>query len=151
MSQYSGLVRLHRQCLPQPHGGGFCPRVRLRRSASRRARVLAPALAVAPLTHQVMLEKNIDFGRCYPKEFETCRGAFDLIVNMSGYELPRASGGAVEVGTFPIQSANPRSVPPACATRSSSAWCELIETLRSRKPAVFGGAACDGATSREQG
>ena len=36
---------------------------------------LAPALAVAPLTHHVMLEKNIDLGDCYPKELEHVEGA----------------------------------------------------------------------------
>ena len=49
---------------------------------------LAPAMAVAPLTHKVMLEKNIDIGNIYPKDFKTVLGAADLIVNMSGYELP---------------------------------------------------------------
>jgi arsenate reductase len=41
-------------------------------SAERRD--LAPALAVAPLTHHVMLEKNIDLGDCYPKELEHVEG-----------------------------------------------------------------------------
>ena len=49
---------------------------------------LAPAMAVAPLTHKVMLEKNIDIGNIFPKDFKTVLGAADLIVNMSGYELP---------------------------------------------------------------
>jgi len=58
---------------------------------------LAPALAVVPLTHHVMLEKNIDLGDCYPKELEHVEGAIDLIVNMSGYEVPALSGARVEV------------------------------------------------------
>ena len=35
---------------------------------------LAPALAVAPLTHKVMLEKNIDLGHIYPKSIDALRG-----------------------------------------------------------------------------
>ena len=49
---------------------------------------LAPAMALAPLTHQVMLEKNIDVGNVFPKDFKTVVGAADMIVNMSGFELP---------------------------------------------------------------
>ena len=49
---------------------------------------LAPAMSVAPLTHKVMLEKNIDVGNIFPKDFKTAMGSADLIVNMSGFELP---------------------------------------------------------------
>ena len=58
---------------------------------------LAPALAVVPLTHHVMREKNIDLGDCYPKELEHVEGAVDLIVNMSGYQVPAPQGAQVEV------------------------------------------------------
>ena len=49
---------------------------------------LAPAMSVAPLTHKVMLEKNIRIGDVFPKEFESMLGKTDLIINMSGFELP---------------------------------------------------------------
>lgn len=49
---------------------------------------LAPAMSVAPLTHKVMLEKNIDIGNIFPKDFKTMIGRTDLIINMSGFELP---------------------------------------------------------------
>lgn len=49
---------------------------------------LAPAMAVAPLTHKVMLEKNIDVGHMYPKDFKSAAAHADLIINMSGMELP---------------------------------------------------------------
>ena len=58
---------------------------------------LAPALAVAPLTHHVMLEKNIDLGDCYPKELEHVDGDIDLIINMSGHALPAHGGAQVAV------------------------------------------------------
>ena len=75
---------------------------------------LAPALAVAPLTHHVMLEKNIDLGDCYPKELEHVEGDIDLIINMSGYALPRNTAAKWKCGTFTIRSANrKRRIPPS--------------------------------------
>ena len=58
---------------------------------------LAPALAVVPLTHHVMLEKNIDLGDCYPKELKHVDGDVDLIINMSGHSLPAHGSAQVEV------------------------------------------------------
>jgi arsenate reductase len=58
---------------------------------------LAPALAVVAMTHHVMLEKNIDLGDCYPKELEHVEGTLDLIVNMSGHDVPARGGAQVEV------------------------------------------------------
>ncbi len=58
---------------------------------------MAPALAIVPLTHRVMLEKNIDLGDCYPKEMEHVDGVIDLIINMSGHDLPVRPGAEVEV------------------------------------------------------
>jgi arsenate reductase (thioredoxin) len=49
---------------------------------------LAPAMAVAPLTHKVMLEKNIDIGNIFPKDLDSMLGNSDLIINMSGFDLP---------------------------------------------------------------
>lgn len=49
---------------------------------------LAPAMTVAPLTHKVMLEKNIDVGYIFPKDFKGMIANADLIINMSGHELP---------------------------------------------------------------
>lgn len=57
---------------------------------------LAPALALAPLTHAVMLEKNIDLGDYYPKELDRITMQPDLIVNMSGYELQLQRPGLIE-------------------------------------------------------
>lgn len=49
---------------------------------------LAPALSVAPLTYKVMLEKNIDVGDLFPKDFKSMADSADVIINMSGFELP---------------------------------------------------------------
>ena len=57
---------------------------------------LAPALAVAPLTYKVMLEKNIDIGNLFPKDFKSMVDSADLIINMSGFELPLKSAVPVE-------------------------------------------------------
>jgi arsenate reductase (thioredoxin) len=50
---------------------------------------LAPAPIVAPDTIRVMAEKNIDLGAQFPKSLaELAAQPFDLIVNMSGFQLP---------------------------------------------------------------
>ena len=49
---------------------------------------LAPAPDVAPLTREVMLEKNIDVSQQFPKGlFEVDLSSFDLVVNISGVAL----------------------------------------------------------------
>ena len=57
---------------------------------------LAPAMAVAPLTHKVMLEKNIDIGNVFPKDLDSMLGNTDLIINMSGFDLPVKTAVPVE-------------------------------------------------------
>ncbi len=57
---------------------------------------LAPAMSIAPLTHKVMLEKNIDLGHMYPRSAEALKGRFDLVINMSGGPVPKAIQAAVE-------------------------------------------------------
>jgi arsenate reductase len=98
---------------------------------------LAPALALAPLTHAVMLEKNIDLGDYYPKEmdrvFDPVQSGVDLIVNMSGYELQLKKTAAVEEWDVsdPIGESEEtfREVRDEIERRVKA----LIETLRSRK------------------
>jgi arsenate reductase len=50
---------------------------------------LVPCEMVAPVTKEVMLEKNIDLDDCVPKGLAETGGKFDLIVNMSGRPLSR--------------------------------------------------------------
>jgi len=97
---------------------------------------LAPALAVAPLTHAVMLEKDIDLGDYYPKEMSRIQGSVDnvdLIINMSGYELQLKKPVPVEEWEIhdPIgeSEATFREVRDEIERRV----LQLIETLRSRK------------------
>jgi arsenate reductase len=52
---------------------------------------VSPASIIAPLTRQVLIEKNILIGDQYPKGLEMAlREPFDVVVNMSG--LPLAMG-----------------------------------------------------------
>jgi len=99
---------------------------------------LAPALAVVWMTHLVMLEKNIDLGDCFPKEVEFVRGGIDLIINMSGHDLPYST--AVPVETWDIRD-------PICESEEvfrqvrdeiEQRVLNLIERLRSRQPAASG-------------
>ena len=97
---------------------------------------LAPALAVVPLTHHVMLEKNIDLGDYYPKPLEQLDGPFDLIVNMSGHDLPIRAVGPVEVWDISDPIGESEAVFRQVRDEIEQRVLELIARLRSRKPAA---------------
>jgi arsenate reductase (thioredoxin) len=97
---------------------------------------LAPALAIAPLTHHVMLEKNIDLGDCYPKELEHIEGSIDLIINMSGHDLPAHAGPQVEVWDVSDPIGESEAVFRQVRDEIEQRVLKLIEQLRSRKPAA---------------
>jgi arsenate reductase len=94
---------------------------------------LAPALAVAPLTHLVMLEKDIDLGDFYPKEMGHVAGGADLIINMSGYELQLRNPVPVEEWDVPDPIGEPEQVFREVRDEIEQRVLLLIETLRSRK------------------
>lgn len=97
---------------------------------------LAPALAVAPLTHTVMLEKDIDLGDYYPKEIDHIHGSLDnvdLIINMSGYELQLRKPVPVEEWDIHDPIGYSEDVFRAVRDEIEQRVLQLIETLRSRK------------------
>ena len=97
---------------------------------------LAPALAVAPLTHHVMLEKNIDLGDCYPKELEHVEGDCGLDRQHVGLRLYRSEAARRwRFGRFAIRSANRKRCSAQVRDEIEQRVVELIERLRSRKPA----------------
>lgn len=54
---------------------------------------LTPAFCVAPDTMRAMLEKNIDLRDHFPKSIRHLgRSQFDVVVNMSGVEIPQPEG-----------------------------------------------------------
>src|SRR5271170_3941751 len=97
---------------------------------------LAPALAVAPLTHLVMLEKDIDLGDFYPKEMGHVAVGADLIINMSGYELQLRNPVPVEEWDVPDPIGEPEQVFREVRDEIEQRVLLLIETLRSRKTAA---------------
>lgn len=94
---------------------------------------LAPALAVAPLTHLVMLEKDIDLGDFYPKEMGRVPDSVDMIINMSGYELQLKNPVLVEEWDVPDPIGEPEEVFREVRDEIERRVLGLIETLRSRK------------------
>ncbi len=57
---------------------------------------LMPAAAVAPDTARAMLEKNITLRDHFPKHIRQLgRARFDLVVNMSGFDLETVPGDSV--------------------------------------------------------
>jgi arsenate reductase len=96
---------------------------------------LAPALAVVSQTHHVMMEKNIDLGDCYPKELQHVEGTIDLIINMSGHDLPDGAGAPVEKWDVHDPIGQSDEVFRKVRDEIEQRVLELIARLRSRKPA----------------
>lgn len=96
---------------------------------------LAPALAVMPLTRHVMLAKNIDIGDYYPKDLEHLEGDFDLVVNMSGHDLPY-DGAQIERWEIQDPVGESEEVFRQVRDEIEQRVVDLIERLRSRKPAA---------------
>lgn len=96
---------------------------------------LGPALALAPLTHLVMLEKNIDLGECYPKEMAHVDGPFDLIVNMSGQTLPAVPGVEVEQWDVRDPIGESEKIYRQVRDEIEQRVKQLVERTRTRKPA----------------
>ncbi len=95
---------------------------------------LSPALSVAPLTHQVMLEKNIDVGDVYPKSIGMLKGPFDLIINMSGRPLPPDLGSHVEEWTVRDPIGESEEVYREVRDQIEQRVMRLVLAARSRKP-----------------
>jgi arsenate reductase (thioredoxin) len=95
---------------------------------------LAPAIAVAPLTHLVMLEKDIDLGDLYPKTMDHIQGGVDLIINMSGYELEWKHPVLVEEWDIPDPIGESEEVFREVRDEIERRVSRLIERLRSREP-----------------
>ena len=57
---------------------------------------LAPTWAVSPVARQVMRERNLSLDDHFPKGLhELDANGFDLIINMSGFEMPKGIRAAV--------------------------------------------------------
>jgi arsenate reductase len=95
---------------------------------------LAPALAVVPLTQRVMLEKNIDLCDCFPKEMDHVESGIDLIVNMSGHDLPSNTNMQVEVWNVRDPIGESEEVFRKVRDEIEQRVLELIERLRAREP-----------------
>ena len=55
---------------------------------SPRSSGVSPATGIAPLTKQVLAQRNIDIGNSFPKAFDsTNREAFELVINLTGGHL----------------------------------------------------------------
>jgi arsenate reductase len=63
---------------------------------------LTPAMSIAPDTHRAMIEKGIDLRDQFPKSIRHLgRSQFDVVINMSGYDLPDSVGASVRSWAVP--------------------------------------------------
>jgi arsenate reductase (thioredoxin) len=95
---------------------------------------LTPAMAVAPLTHKVMLEKNIDLGHKYPRSLDSLTGRFDLVINMSGQPVPQEIQAAAERWDIPDPIGESEKVYRQVRDQIEQRVMRLVLGMRSRKP-----------------
>ncbi len=104
---------------------------------------LAPALAVAPLTHKVMLEKNIDLGHIYPKSIDALRGDFDLVINMSGQKRPFETQVPIENWEVQDPIGEPEEVYRRVRDDIEQRILRLVLALRSSQPPILDAPAAE--------
>lgn len=95
---------------------------------------LSPALAIAPLTHKVMLERNIDLGGLFPKNLGMVSGDFDLIINMSGQSVPVRTTARIENWDIVDPIGEPEEVYRQVRDEIELRVMRLVRSLHSRKP-----------------
>jgi arsenate reductase len=92
---------------------------------------LSPAFMVAPLTKQVLAERNIPVEDQFPKGLELLEGEkFDVVINLSGHPIPAL---ATRTDTWPVPDpiGQKESVYRDCAARIEALVMRLILELRS--------------------
>jgi protein-tyrosine-phosphatase len=92
---------------------------------------VAPAMVVAADTHRAMEEKNISLADHFPKSVQQLRNVrFDLIVNMSGVDLPEFAG--TPTRTWTVRDPIGTKYETHCQIRDQieSAVMELILEMR---------------------
>ena len=97
---------------------------------------LAPARTIASLTHKVMLEKNIDMKDISSKGIDEIMGGIDLIINMSGEDLPFKTRAPVERWDIRDPIGESKQVYREVRDEIEQRVTELIATVRGRKPAA---------------
>ncbi len=112
---------------------------------------LTPAIALAPLTHKVMLEKNIDLGHKFPRSLDSVKDRFDLVINMSGVPLAEEIGTVVEDWDIPDPIGEPEKVYRQVRDQIEQRVMRLVLGMRSRKPPRSEGLAAGASRVDSQG
>jgi arsenate reductase (thioredoxin) len=107
---------------------------------------LAPAMSLAPLTHKVMLEKNIDVGHMYPRSVTALQGRFDLVINMSGGAVPAIIKAPVEVWDVRDPIGETEETFREVRDQIEQRVMRLVLSMRGRKPPRSEGQPAAGVT-----
>jgi protein-tyrosine-phosphatase len=95
---------------------------------------LAPATLIAPLTRHVMDEKDISLAEHFPKGLDEVKlSEFDLLVNMSGFELPDVFTAAVREWQVPDPIGQTAKTYRKVRDQVESLVLELREEVRGRR------------------
>jgi protein-tyrosine-phosphatase len=93
-------------------------------------------MVVAPLTLQVLAERNIRADGQFPKSLDMVSGEpFDVVVNLSGFRFPSAAAGLIE---WPVQDpiGQNEEVYRDVANQIENLVLGLILELRADQPAA---------------
>jgi arsenate reductase len=102
---------------------------------------VSPASIVQPLTKKVMKDRGIDISDLYPKSvYEVQGGPFQIIVNISGFPLPRdfgpAPGGSVLEWRVHDPIGETEVIYKQVAEQLSSLVMQLVLKLRGSNPSA---------------
>jgi arsenate reductase len=97
---------------------------------------LAPARTIASRTQKVMLEKNLDMKDISSKGIDEIMGGIDLIINMSGEDLPFKTRAPVERWDIRDPIGESKQVYREVRDEIEQRVTELIASVRGRKPAA---------------
>ncbi len=100
---------------------------------------LAPAGSIARMTHKVMLEKDIKLDDLSPRSLDQVMGGVDLIVNMSGDELPFKTHAPVENWEVRDPIGESEKVYRQVRDDIEQRVKKLLSSLRARKPPATAG------------
>jgi len=97
---------------------------------------LTPAGRIQALTEKVMLEKNIDLKNISSKGLDEIMGSIDLIINMSGEDLPFKTRAPVERWDVRDPIGQSKQVYTEVRDEIERRVLKLIASMRGRKPAA---------------
>ena len=95
---------------------------------------LSPALAISPLTIEVLEQRNIRMDGHFPKNLEMlAKEPFDVVINISGYPIPPLKAGNVVSWSVPDPIGQSQAVYQSVLNQIEGLVMRLILELRTQQ------------------